>query len=387
MRVAIFAETYFPFISGVVTHIQTLKQSLEAEGHEVLIVTMSPDAKYHYVKDNVLYCPAVSLKNIYGYGVANPINRKRLRIVKKFNPDVIHIHTEFTMGLFALYVARRLRRPVVYTLHTMYDDYIFYLFPNHMNHVAKPMAHAYIRKIAAKSTELIGPSTKVVEYMRRCGVNKPVTVVPNAVDISSFLPHNVTSDEKETAAQELGIKDDDVSLVFVGRLGKEKSIDVLIEYFCKSFDADENFKLFIIGEGPEKEKLHNLVAEFGREEQIKLVGQIDHHLLKGYYQACDLYTTASLTEMHSISLLEATASGLYAIQRLDIANRHQISTGVNGEAFTTQYEFEDIVRGYAALPQEKRNKKKQVVSNHAAQYGPPQFAENILDVYKRALVK
>ena len=78
MKVAIFTETYFPFISGVVTHIKTLKESLEHAGHEVLIVTTSPKAVCHYVKDGVLYCPAIPLKRIYGYGLSNPVNIQRL---------------------------------------------------------------------------------------------------------------------------------------------------------------------------------------------------------------------------------------------------------------------------------------------------------------------
>ncbi|MEG2286599.1 MAG: glycosyltransferase family 4 protein, partial [Ruthenibacterium sp.] len=74
MKIAIFTETYFPFISGIVTHIKTLKESLEAAGHEVLIVTSNPKAMHHYVKDGVLYCPGIPLKRIYGYGFSNPLN-------------------------------------------------------------------------------------------------------------------------------------------------------------------------------------------------------------------------------------------------------------------------------------------------------------------------
>ena len=91
MKVAIFTETYFPFISGVVTPIKTLKESLEHAGHEVLIVTTSPKAVCHYVKDGVLYCPAIPLKRIYGYGLSNPVNIQRLRIIQDFDPDIIHI--------------------------------------------------------------------------------------------------------------------------------------------------------------------------------------------------------------------------------------------------------------------------------------------------------
>ena len=158
MKVAIFTETYFPFISGVVTHIKTLKESLEHAGHEVLIVTTSPKAVCHYVKGGVLYCPAIPLKRIYGYGLSNPVNIQRLRIIQDFDPDIIHIHTEFSMGIFAQFAARKLKKPIVYTLHTMYDDYMFYVAPERFQNMVKPAAHVYFRKVANKATEIIGPS-------------------------------------------------------------------------------------------------------------------------------------------------------------------------------------------------------------------------------------
>lgn len=307
MRIAIFTETYFPFISGVVTHIKTLKEGLEAEGHKVLIVTLDPKARVHYVRNGVLYCPAVPLKKIYGYGVANPVNLRRLKILKEFNPDIIHLHTEFSMGMFALFAAKKLKKPVVYTLHTMYDDYIYYLFPEKMNKMAgmaKPAAHAYIRKVASKATQIIGPSVKVVDYLKRCGVEKYINIVPNTVDLSDFMPSNISKDSTDAAKKDLGINPGDVSLCFVGRLGKEKSIDVLIDYFTKGFKGQKEFRLFVIGDGPEKEALNAQIQELGMQDQIKLTGRIDHNILPGYYNACDLFSTASLTEMNSISLLE-----------------------------------------------------------------------------------
>ncbi|MFQ9681010.1 MAG: glycosyltransferase [Ruthenibacterium lactatiformans] len=178
MKVAIFTETYFPFISGVVTHIKTLKESLEHAGHEVLIVTTSPKAVCHYVKDGVLYCPAIPLKRIYGYGLSNPVNIQRLRIIQDFDPDIIHIHTEFSMGIFAQFAARKLKKPIVYTLHTMYDDYMFYVAPERFQNMVKPAAHVYFRKVANKATEIIGPSLKVVEFLRRCGVERHINIIP-----------------------------------------------------------------------------------------------------------------------------------------------------------------------------------------------------------------
>lgn len=388
MRVAIFAETYYPFISGVVTHIDTLRRGLEAEGHKVLIVTLDPKAKKHYVKDNVLYCPAISLKKIYGYGLANPVNLQRLKIVESFDPDIIHIHTEFSMGIFAMFAAKQLKKPVVYTLHTMYDEYIFYLFPekiNKMSNMAKPAAHAYIRKMAAKSTEIIGPSVKVANYLHKCGVKRHINIVPNTVDLSNFMEEIVDKKAIEEVRGRLGIKQNDVAICFVGRLGNEKSIDVLINYFTECFKGQEEFKLFIIGDGPDKAALEEQVRNLGIENQVNILGRIEHNELPKYYRSFDLFATASLTEMNSISLLEATASGLYAVQRLDIYNRDQITPGQNGDVFDSPQEFGKIVSEYAALNAEERTQRKKSVSDFATKYGPKEFTAKITNVYERAI--
>lgn len=386
MRVAIFTETYFPFISGVVTHIQTLKEELEANGHQVLIVTLNPKAKRHYVQDGILYCPAVPLKRIYGYGVANPVNLRRLAILRQFNPDIIHLHTEFTMGIFALFAAKQLRKPVVYTLHTMYDDYVFYLFPSEkVSDAAKPAAHAYIRKVASTTTQIIGPSRKVADYLVRCGVNKYVNIIPNAVDLSAFQSENVEKEAITAAKEKLGIQKNDVAICFVGRLGKEKSIDVLIDYFAHGFAGKPEFKLFIIGAGPEQHDFQQQINRLNIGNQVKLLGRIDHDKLPAYYQACDLFATASLSEMNSISMLEATASGLYVVQRLDELNRDQIESGQNGDVFSTPKEFTAIVQEYADLSPQKRQERKKSVEAYSKRYGPKEFIASVLGIYEKAI--
>ncbi|MFV0414321.1 MAG: glycosyltransferase [Oscillospiraceae bacterium] len=388
MRIAIFAETYYPFISGVVTHIQTLKEGLEAEGHEVLIVTLNPKSYRHYVKDGVLYCPAITLKKIYGYGIANPVNLKRLEIVRKFKPDIIHLHTEFSMGIFALFAAKQLKLPVVYTLHTMYDDYVFYLFPNKkISDMAKPAAHAFIKKVADKATEIIGPSKKVAEYLQRCGVTQPVHVIPNTVDTSSFMKKNVNKTDVETIKEKLGIAPEDVALCFVGRLGKEKSLDVLIDYFAAAVKGNKKFKLFIIGDGPEKQTLEEQVRALQVEDQVKLLGRIEHEVLPAYYHAFNLFSTASLSEMNSISLLEATASGLFAVNRLDCENLDQIVSGKNGEVFTSSKEYAETLAWYAALPLQEKQALRKSVSEYANRYGRREFTLTVLDVYEEAIRK
>lgn len=387
MRIAIFAEYYYPFVSGVVTHIETLRGGLQAAGHDVLIVTLDPAARRHYIKDHVLYCPAFALKKVYGYGVANPVNLLRLRLLRRFNPDILHLHTEFTMGLFGLWCAQQLKKPLVYTLHTLYDEYLFYVIPKRMERVSKPVFHAYIRKMASKAEEIIGPSIKVAEYLKLCGVERHINIVPNTVDLTEFVEDSVDTKAVQAAREKLGIQPKDTALCFVGRLGKEKSLDVLIDYFCQSVLGEKQFKLFIIGDGPDKTALKAQIETLGAGDQVKLVGRIEHDELPPYYHACDLFATASLTEMNSISMLEATASGLYVVQRLDIYNRDQIKSGVNGEVFTNQAGFEALLREQDGLDAAGRKKRRQNVSAYAQRYGPAEFTEKIMNVYERAVFK
>lgn len=389
MKVAIFTETYYPFISGVVTHIETVKKGLEARGDQVLIVTMDPHAQHHYVQGGVLYCPAMALKRLYGYGVANPLNLERFRIVQDFAPDIIHIQTEFTMGIFGLFCAQRLKKPVVYTLHTSYDDYLFYIAPykNVQNLVAKPVAHSYFRHIARYATEVIGPSVKVVSFLRRCGVDRHINVIPNIVDLSIFLPENVSPASIEAARSRMGLQPGDTALLFVGRLGREKSIDVLIRNFAAAYAECPRIKLFIIGDGPEKAALQALIQSLGMAGRIYLMGKMDHSALPPYFHACDLFVTASLSEINSISMLEAMASGLYVLQRLDIYNKDQIKEGVNGHLYTTGPEFTVLVKEQAALTPPAKAARRKTVCDSTRSYGPREFTQAVVDVYERALAE
>lgn len=386
MKIAIFTETYFPYISGVVTHIETLKKGLEAQGHKVLIVTTNPKASTHYIKDGVLYCPSISIKKIYGAGLTNPVNLRRMQYVREFDPDLLHIHTEFSIGLFGLLCARHLKKPVVYTLHTMYDDYLFYVAPNaHMEKVVKPGAHAYFRNVARKATEIIGPSPKVVEFLRRCGVERHINIVPNTVDLSDFLIENIPAEKITEAKKDLGIQPGDISLLFVGRLGHEKSLDVLINAFADHCAGKPQYKLFIVGDGPEAENLQRLILTRGVASQVRLLGRMDHSKLPPYFQACNLFATASLSEINSISMLEAMASGLYVLQRLDLYNKEQITPGENGDFFIESQDFGRLLTEYTARSEEDRLALRSTVTSTTQRYGAEEFTKAILNVYERAI--
>lgn len=385
MKVALFTETYFPSTNGVAAHVKTLRNGLEKLGHEVLIVTADKHCKHHYIEDGVLHCPATEVKRFFGFGVATPISHKRQRMIADFSPDIIHIHHEFGIGLSGLMAAKNLQKPLVYTLHTAYDEYIHYIAPRPFVKAATKASHYYERFIAASATALTGPSPKCEEYFKRIGVGKDVRVIPNAIDLEMFDPSKISESEKKEFRDKYGIPENKMLVCFVGRLGKEKSVDVLLEYWANTITPDDNMHLVIIGEGPDKASLMLLAEGLNIKDQVTFTGLIKHDKMPVCFAACNVYATASLSEMNSISMLEGMASGLPVLQRLDEMNSDQIETGVNGYLFQTAEEMAARLREIQSLPPEQYEKMKERVIGSVISRGSTELASYILGVYAQAM--
>ena len=162
---------------------------------------------------------------------------------------------------------------------------------------------------------------------------------------------------------------------------------MLIDYFAAHFRGQSRFKLFIIGDGPERQNLDDQILRLGVEDQVRMMGRIEHNELPPYYHACDLFATASLSEMNSISMLEAMASGLYVVQRLDIYNQEQIVPGENGNVFTDAAGMAALLREADALSPAERAKRRETVSAFTRRYGEKEFIRAVLHVYDRAVAE
>lgn len=382
MKVAIFTETYLPYINGVVTHIKLLKEGLEKTGHEVLIVTADPETREHYIQNDILHCPAHAMKKFYNYGVSVPISRKRLKIIEDFNPDIIHVHNEFTIGISASYIAKKLKKPLVYTLHTMYDDYIYYVAPKPLIPFATKLSHKYVKYFAKSANAITGPSKKCDEYIKKeCKIDTDVTVIPNPVELDKFHPSNITEESKKAFKEKYSIKDDEMLVCFCGRIGKEKSIDVLFEYWAKTVKKEDRLRLVIIGDGPCKEELVTLAKDLGISDMVTFTGAIPNHEMPPYYAACDIYVTASLSDTNSISMLEAMATGLPVLHRFDELNKGQVQNGVNGYIFFNEYEMYEQLKAFQKKSKEDKEILRHSVRESVKNAGSENLANYLLTVY------
>ncbi|MDR1961043.1 MAG: glycosyltransferase [Gracilibacteraceae bacterium] len=386
MRIALFTEMYLNDINGVVTHVRALRQGLEVMGHEVLVVTADAAAGVHYVEDGVLHCPALRVRRIYGYGAALPISSQRLAFIREFRPDIIHIHTEMGVGLSGLAAAKLLRLPLVYTLHTMYDNYIYYISPRLFIRAATYFSHKYLKMLAKSANALIGPSRKCEEFFRNLGVHKPVAVIRNPVELETFSPAAAEAEAERAFRTEHGLAADAMLVCFVGRIGHEKNVDTLLNYWHESVRPDDDLQLLIIGDGPALPALRRLAEEKGIASGVTFAGKVAHEELPFYYRICKAYVTASLTDTDSISMLEAMATGLPVLQLYDELNGDRVREGVNGFVYESAAEMAEKLRAVRDMPPEAYARLQESVLLSSRGNEAANVAAAVVLVYEQCLL-
>lgn len=384
MRIALFAETYLPNVSGVVTHVHALRVGLERMGHEVLVVCGDNSYGGHVLKDGVLYCPGFVSQKFYGYTLSTPWSIERSRYIRDFDPDIIHLHTEFGIGLFGMQWAKRHNVPLVYTLHTMYDDYVYYIAPPPFIPAARSLSHRFIARYVKAADAITGPSQKCQEYVDALGLERRVRIIPNPVELDKFSPEAVDAAQVTNIRARYGLDTDCRYAVFVGRLGREKSADELINMWAEAVGPNDGLKLLILGDGPVRGELMQQAAALGVTDRVLLPGKVMHDDIPAWLALCSLYITASLSDTNSISMLEGMASGLPVLQKEDPLNAGQVQEGINGFVFADAAGLRQKLTAYLAMTPGQQAALSDSTRRSVQQKGYEALAANLLEVYRQA---
>jgi glycosyltransferase involved in cell wall biosynthesis len=164
---------------------------------------------------------------------------------------------------------------------------------------------AYLPAFCRACSLVISPSQGMCEVLRDFGVDGPIDVVPNGVDLWPF------QEAVEPATRrELGIPDENGVLVYVGRLGPEKNLPFLLRAFAATHHAYEKSNLIIIGDGPERQNLEITAEQLNIPNSVHFLGAVNYEDVPSYLAASDAFVTASVTEVHPLTVIEAMAAGL-----------------------------------------------------------------------------
>ena len=387
MRIGLFTDTYPPFINGVSTSVLMLKQGLEKLGHEVYVVTVNDESFSYKEEDGILKIPSfpIGLMNFRQTGIY-PI--KAFNIIKKWKLDIIHSHTEFSIGTFARLISKQLNIPLVHTYHTMYEEYIYYITKGYFNSASKKLVEYLTLFLCDKTIdELIVPTEKTKELFKdKYKVKRDVYVIPSGIDTTRFYKENIDKNEIINLKKDLGLKKTDFIVLYVGRIAKEKSIDFLINNFNSVLNRIPKAKMIIVGDGPDIKDLIDLTRKKGLENKIIFTGKAPWTDVPKYYSLCDLFVTASKTETQGLTVMEAMGASKPVVAIRDESFELMITDKKDGLFFNDEKSYVDMI--YEVY---KNKKLRDEISFNARltadKYSPCNYAKNVLKVYDKVISK
>lgn len=312
MKIAVFTDTFFPAINGVVTATDNLVKGLADNGHEVILI--SPEFKNNntlqYKRICHVTCRGVPVFVLADFKTTLPLNWKLYKTLKLFNPDIIHFQTPWTVGLQAIAMARILQKPLVGTFHTfLFDpDYLKNIKILHNRQFAK-FADKYCLYYYNKCDIVTAPSVSTLKTLQTTGLQKPVKYISNGISSSGF-----DNSKSEIFREKYAAKGQTLFL-YVGRVAPEKNLVFLIRAFKELVRHNKNCRLVMIGDGPDFQLIQELIKKEALVNNIVMLGRLPHEeiLKSGIYKACDAFITASKTENQPMTILEAQLNGLPCI--------------------------------------------------------------------------
>ncbi len=380
LNLAFYTDTYEPAIDGVVSSIVNFKKELESRGHSVYIFTSTKFLSKTPKRKNIFLYPGVGFKPYPQYSMALFPYNSILKL-SKLDIDIIHAQTPFFMGFAGMMSAKLGKYPIVGSFHTMVNNksVINDYYPKNpqLRKLTSKYLWKYVIFFYKKCNVTISPSTVITQMLKNHGLNT-VTTVPNSVDTTHFTP-KIRGDQFR---QSMGIKDDEKIVLYVGRLSKEKKLDVLLKAAKALSKKKKNIKFLIAGSGPADIYYKTIMRRLGLEN-VQFLGPISREKLPEVYAAADVFCIPSTFETQGIVALEAMASGKPVVCADYLALKELIINGKNGEKFNPGDYLACSKKIEKALNNSDAYIKEAV--NTAMRFSPSKVTDKLLEVYSSVL--
>ena len=392
LRVAIFGESYLPYRSGVMIATDVLARGLTEAGHRVLLVVPRPAGEPPARTPDE---PEVAWLPSYqgpppappGYRIPLPIPSGALREARDFRPDVVHAQSPFISGLMAHRTARAARAPLVFTHHTRFGDYRHYLGP-----LAAPggaLMSAYLRRFWLGCAAIIAPGSELAaEIAEEIGPRaRPlVRAIPTGLDLD-WIGAIPEGHPRREAGWKPGV---DFVVASVGRLAREKSVDVLLEAFAKAAESRPELRFLLIGAGPLEEMVRGRAERPDLRGRLFVAGQQSRDHALGLLKACELFAFASRTETQGLVLAEALACGVPVVALEGPGVRDTVRDGVDGLVVSRDPESAAPERLASALLDLANDPERRNAIARNAREGAPRFAlqrrvGEVVELYRETL--
>ncbi len=375
MRIGMMADVYKPHVSGVTHYIELNKRYFEKAGHEVFVFTFG-DQDYQDDEPRVIRSPGLPLIDT-GYYLSFSYSRRAKKLLQTM--DIVHVQHPFLSGRLALRYCEPLRIPTVFTNHTRYDLYAQAYLPIVPVEISDGLLQAYMPPFCEAINLVISPSAGMVQVLRGMGVNSPIEVVPNGVELKRFYT------AQPLARHDFGYAEGDVLLVYAGRVATEKNLQFLLHAFSGVASAVDNVHLLVVGGGPKpiEAELQQQVADLRLTERVHFTGMVAYDQLPSYLLMCDAFVTASVTEVHPLSVIEGMGAGLPVVGILSPGVADTVEDGKTG--FLAEQDLASFTAKLTRICMDGalRRKMGDAARQASTQYAIERTSRRLLEHYER----
>ncbi|HJW82950.1 MAG TPA: glycosyltransferase [Anaerolineae bacterium] len=375
MRAGQFTDAYLPILNGVSTLIHLFKRTLEAFGHEPYVFTFGYTGRAD-AEPNIVRSRGWPIGRT-GYYAGLAHSRRAWSIARTM--DMLHTHHPFQSGALAARLSREVNRPLVFTNHTRYDLYARHYLPFLPEPAARAFLGVWMRRFARRCDLIVAVSAATKTMLEAFRVTAPIDIIPNGIELDRFAR------AAPAARADLGLPPEAFVLMYVGRLGPEKNLVALLDAFAHAARRAPNVALALVGGGPLEAALRQRARELNRVDRIRFLGTFPNEKIPSILGTANAFVTASVTEGHPLTIVEALASGRPALG-FDVPGiRETIVDGENG--LLTQASPSALGDGMACLASDAQlcARLGDGAQRSAQQYSIETATRRILNHYERLI--
>jgi len=374
MRIGMFSDTYTPQVNGVVTSINTVKQELERQGHEVFV--FAPRVKKTEQLDNVFYFSSAPWPTSPEHHLSFPY-ALHLSKFSDLKLDIIHSHTPFSLGLLAVFLAKKYKIPIVHTYHTLFTEYVHYV-PLLGQTFVDLFARNHSRRYCQSCHRVIVPSSAMKKELKEWGVKKPIDVIPTGIDVGP-----AQQADGSLIKQRYSIDQDTKVMIYAGRLAKEKNITFLLKVLKEVLLVRKDLLFVIMGDGPFRKNLEEYVEHNGLSNNVLFTGYVkDRTHLYNWMNSADLFVFSSLTETQGLVVLEAMAAGTPVVAVNAMGVKDVISDNIGGISSELDVTEFSLKLNYLLTDDQLRKVKTQEAANKVNKFTIEKMTGKIIDIYE-----
>ena len=344
MRVLIANDSYLPQLNGASVASHRLVQGLAGRGHQVCVVAPGTSFKDEEHPDHG--CPEVTVHRIKSLPV-RPLHpefrvtawagtsTKLERIFRRFRPDIVHIQNQFIVCSGCLKQGRKSGIPVVGTNHFMPENVLPY-FPRPFWPVMTSVLWKQCLSVYNRLDCVLAPSRSCLNVLREAGLTAPARVISNGIDLRRFsgmLSAGSTSRPvPDLIYEKYGIRRDVPTFLAVGRLDKDKKVDLIIRATAAAA-ASVDLQTVIAGKGRDEAEFRELARRLSLDGTCVFTGFVPDEDLDCLYALADVYIGAGAAELQGLAAMEAMAAGLPILAANSVALPELVEEDVNGLLF------------------------------------------------------